>query len=56
MHSGINTGLALTADVDTENGMHCVNGEVINIAARLSDLAKAGEILVGPETYRRAAK
>jgi class 3 adenylate cyclase/tetratricopeptide (TPR) repeat protein len=55
MHSGINTGLAFTADVDTEKGMHCVTGEVINIAARLSDLAKAGEILVGPETYRRAA-
>jgi len=56
MHSGIKTGLALTADVDTEKGMHCVTGEVIDIAARLSDLAKAGEILVGPESYRRAAK
>lgn len=54
MHSGINTGLAVTADVDVERGTHGVTGDAINIAARLSDLAKAREIFVGLETYRRA--
>ena len=52
MHSGINTGLVVTADVDPEKGTHSVTGEVINVAARLSDLAGAQDILVGPDTYR----
>ncbi len=46
MHSGINTGLAVTADVDSAKGTHGVTGEAINVAARLSDLASSGEILV----------
>ncbi len=54
MHSGINTGLTVAADVDVEKGTHRVTGDAINMAARLSDLAKAGEIFVGPETHRRA--
>jgi len=52
MHSGINTGLAVTADVDPEKGTHGVTGDAINVAARLSDLAQAREILVGPDTHR----
>ncbi len=52
MHSGINTGLAVTADVNPEKGTHGVTGEAINVAARLSDLADAGDILVGSETYK----
>lgn len=52
MHSGINTGLAVTADVDNQKGIHGVTGEVINIASRLSDLANAGQILVGSRTAR----
>ena len=52
MHSGINTGLALTADVNPEKGTHGVTGEAVNLGARLSDLAEAGEILVGAETYK----
>ena len=52
MHSGINTGLAVTADVDSQKGTHGVTGEAINIAARLSDLAQAGQILVGYRTAR----
>jgi len=54
MHSGINTGLAVTADVDPERGTHGVTGDAINVASRLSDLAQAREIFVGPITYRRA--
>ena len=52
MHSGINTGLAITADVNPDKGAHGVTGDVINIASRLSDLANAHEIFVGQETYR----
>jgi class 3 adenylate cyclase/tetratricopeptide (TPR) repeat protein len=54
MHTGINTGLVITGEVDTEKGTHGVSGDTINLAARLSSLAKAGEILVGPDTYRQA--
>lgn len=50
MHSGINMGLAVTANVDSRKGTHGVTGEAINIAARLSDLAASGQILVGPKT------
>jgi class 3 adenylate cyclase/tetratricopeptide (TPR) repeat protein len=54
MHTGINTGLVVTGEVDMEKGTHGVAGDTINIASRLSSLAKAGEILVGPDTYRQA--
>ena len=54
MHTGINTGLVVTGEVDLEEGTHGVAGDPINLAARLSSLAKAGEIVVGPDTYRRA--
>ena len=52
MHSGINTGLAVTVDVNPVKGTHGVTGDVINVAARLSDMATAGEILVGSDTYK----
>ena len=52
MHSGVNTGLAVTADVNPDKGTHGVTGEAINVAARLSDLADAGDILVGEETFK----
>jgi class 3 adenylate cyclase/tetratricopeptide (TPR) repeat protein len=54
MHTGINTGLVVTGEVDMEKGTHGVAGDPINLASRLSSLAGAGEILVGPGTYRRA--
>ncbi|MDH3798167.1 MAG: AAA family ATPase [Desulfobacterales bacterium] len=54
MHSGINTGLVVTGDVDAANGTHGVAGDTINLAARLSSLSKDGEILVGPDTYQQA--
>ena len=52
MHSGINTGLTVTADIDPLKGTHGVTGDAINVAARLSDLAEAHEILIGSETYQ----
>lgn len=56
MHSGVNTGLVVTADVDLEKGTHGVAGDAVNVAARLCSLANPGEILVGRETYVRAQR
>jgi tetratricopeptide (TPR) repeat protein len=51
MHSGINTGLVITGEVNLEKGTHGVAGDTINVAARLSSLGMADDILVGPDTY-----
>ncbi|MFB0520836.1 MAG: adenylate/guanylate cyclase domain-containing protein, partial [Desulfatiglandales bacterium] len=51
MHTGINTDLVVTGEVDVKRGRHGVAGDTVNLASRLSTLAKPGEILVGPETY-----
>jgi class 3 adenylate cyclase len=50
MHTGINTGLVVTGDVDVERGTHGIAGDTINLASRLSNLAKPGEILVNVDT------
>jgi class 3 adenylate cyclase/tetratricopeptide (TPR) repeat protein len=54
MHTGINTGLVVTGEINLEKGTHGVAGDTINVAARLSDLGKADEILVGYDTYKQA--
>ena len=46
MHTGINTGLVVTGEVNLEKGTHGIIGDTINLASRLQGLAKAGEILV----------
>ncbi|MGD9132759.1 MAG: AAA family ATPase [Desulfobacterales bacterium] len=51
MHTGINTGLVVTGEVDLEKGTHGVAGDTINVAARLSSLGMANDILVGPDTF-----
>ncbi|UCD78696.1 MAG: AAA family ATPase, partial [Desulfobacterales bacterium] len=53
MHTGINTGLVVTGELNLEKGVHGVAGDAINVAARLSSAAKAGDILVDHETYTR---
>ncbi|MDJ0829009.1 MAG: adenylate/guanylate cyclase domain-containing protein, partial [Desulfobacterales bacterium] len=50
MHTGINTGLVVTGEVNMERGTHGVAGDTINLAARLSSQAKPGEILVNVDT------
>jgi class 3 adenylate cyclase len=50
MHSGINTGLVVTGEVDMEKGTHGVAGDTINLASRLSGVANPGEILISPGT------
>jgi class 3 adenylate cyclase/tetratricopeptide (TPR) repeat protein len=54
MHTGINTGLVVTGEVDMEKGTHGVAGDTINLTSRLSGRAKPGEILVAQDTYRQA--
>ena len=53
MHTGINTGLVVTGEVNMKRGTHGVAGDTINLASRLSNLAKPGEILVEVDTYRQ---
>jgi class 3 adenylate cyclase/tetratricopeptide (TPR) repeat protein len=54
MHTGINTGLVVTGELNLEKGVHGVAGDAINVAARLSSAAKAGDILVDHETFTRS--
>jgi class 3 adenylate cyclase/tetratricopeptide (TPR) repeat protein len=54
MHSGINTGLVVTGEVNLEKGTHGITGQAINLASQLQRFAEAGEILVGPDTHRQA--
>ena len=54
MHTGICTGLVITGEVNLEKGTHGVLGDTINVASRLSGLAKSGEIVTSPDTYHQA--
>ena len=54
MHTGINSGLIVTAEMDTKTGKAGITGNAINLASRLEGLSEAGEILVGPNTYHAA--
>jgi class 3 adenylate cyclase/tetratricopeptide (TPR) repeat protein len=54
MHSGINTGLVVTGELDMARGTHGVAGDTINVAARLSQIAHLGEVLVDSDTYLQA--
>lgn len=54
MRTGINTGLVVTDRMAPINGTYDLSGEAVNIASRLSGIARPNEILVGPETYRQA--
>lgn len=52
MHTGINTGLVVTGEVDIAKGTHGLTGDAINLASRIEGLAQSGEILVGEDTYQ----
>lgn len=53
MHTGINTGLVVTGEVNLAKGIHGVAGDALNVASRISSIAEAGDILVGQEVFRR---
>ena len=53
MHTGINTGLVVTGEVDIERGTHGVAGDTVNLASRLSSIAQSGDILVDVNTCRQ---
>jgi len=56
IHFGINTGLVIAGGIGTdERQEYSVMGDAVNLAARLEDVSERGEILVGPDTYRRTA-
>jgi class 3 adenylate cyclase/tetratricopeptide (TPR) repeat protein len=54
MHTGINSGLVITGDKFIGKGRHGLTGDTINLAKRLTSLAKPGEIIAGPDTYKIA--
>ena len=51
LHVGVNTGIVIVGGIGTSERNE-VMGDTVNVASRLKDLAKAGQILVGPTTYR----
>lgn len=53
MHIGINTGWVIAGGIGSEEyQQYGVMGDTVNLAARLADAAKQGEIFVGLNTYR----
>jgi len=49
---GINTGVAIIGNIGSSNRMdYTVIGDCVNVAARLQQIAKGGEILIGEQTY-----
>ncbi|MBW1673291.1 MAG: adenylate/guanylate cyclase domain-containing protein [Deltaproteobacteria bacterium] len=52
---GINTGSAIVGNVGSENRMdYTVIGDTVNVAARLEQIAKGGEIIIGEQTHDQA--
>ncbi|HLY36191.1 MAG TPA: adenylate/guanylate cyclase domain-containing protein, partial [Candidatus Limnocylindria bacterium] len=50
IRTGVNTGEVVAGDAAT--GQSLATGDVVNTAARLEQAAGAGEVLIGPLTYR----
>jgi tetratricopeptide (TPR) repeat protein len=55
LHTAVNTGLMLAQRRDQREGVFGVTGDAINTAARLVTVARTGEVVVGPGTYRAIA-
>lgn len=52
LHFGINTGSVIAGGIGSrERQEYSVMGDAVNVAKRLEDLSKSGEILVGPDTH-----
>ena len=50
IRTGINTGLVVAGDPSA--GQRLVTGDAVNVAARLQQAARPGEVLLGRETWR----
>lgn len=51
---GINTGRSILGNVGAKNKMdYTVIGDSVNVAARLQQMAKGGEIIIGEQTYHQ---
>ncbi len=52
---GINTGKAIVGNIGSENRMdYTVIGDCVNVAARLQQIAKGGEIIIGEKSFLQA--
>ena len=51
MHTGINTGLVVTGEINYQKGTHGLVGDTINTAARLMSASQAGEIITDRDTF-----
>ena len=56
MHTGINTGVVVSGEIDLKMGKEKVLGDTINLASRLTDFARSGEIVVGKTTHYHTAR
>jgi class 3 adenylate cyclase/tetratricopeptide (TPR) repeat protein len=53
IHIGVNTGMVIAGNVGHDLRMsYTVMGDTVNVASRLEDAAKAGQIFVSRNTYR----
>ncbi|UCB46089.1 MAG: adenylate/guanylate cyclase domain-containing protein, partial [Spirochaetota bacterium] len=53
MHIGVNTGEVISGAIGSRDKKdYTVMGDAVNLASRLKDASKKGQILVGPSTYR----
>ncbi|HUU92175.1 MAG TPA: adenylate/guanylate cyclase domain-containing protein, partial [Phycisphaerae bacterium] len=53
VHIGVNTGMVIAGNVGNDLRMsYTVMGDTVNVAARLQDAAKAGQVFVSRNTYR----
>ncbi|BBO77210.1 hypothetical protein DSCW_46270 [Desulfosarcina widdelii] len=55
MRSGVATGLVVTGSAEERTGRHGITGETVNLAARIRDMARPGEVLVESSVYSAAA-
>jgi len=51
MHTGINTGVVVTGEINFEKGTHGLVGDTINTAARLMSVSKSGEIIIDHDSF-----
>jgi len=56
LHSGVNTGVVVTGELQFDHGTAGPLGDTINLAARLMNAAPSGEVWVGPETRHLAER